>query len=90
MINESSRLASNEYQVYAVLSMCRYLFFFTHNEVVSKKVAAKWAQSKFSKWEALIEEALDWTIGQNMDQLDKIKEFIRFTINFIETKEKDK
>ena len=86
MLNKLSRLNENEYQQYAVLTMCRLLFFFTHEEIVSKKVAAKWIQKKFSKWNSLVENALNWRDGQEFSHLDEAKDFIKFAIEFTETK----
>ena len=55
------RLHGGEYQAYAVLTMCRALFTLRHSAVVSKTVAARWAQEAIGEpWEGLIEQALAW------------------------------
>ena len=49
------------YQAYAVLTMCRILFTLNSGTVVSKPVAALWAQKQLgARWDALIERALAW------------------------------
>lgn len=49
------------YQVYAVLTMCRILYTLDFGAVVSKPVAARWAQETLGeRWAALIERALAW------------------------------
>lgn len=91
MLSESSRLKDDEYQTYAVLTMCRCLYSFSHNEMASKKVAVKWVQKKFSEWKNLVEVALNWTSEQKFNRLNEVKDFIKFTIEFTKDKggEKD-
>ena len=49
------------YQVYAVLTMCRILYTLDVGAVVSKPVAARWAQGiADGRWDVLIERALAW------------------------------
>lgn len=91
MLGESSRLEDDEYQAYAVLTMCSCLFSFTHNKMASKKVAAKWVQEQFSEWRNLVEIALNWTSAQEFNRLNEVKDFIKFTVEFTKNKggEKD-
>lgn len=91
MLSESSRLKDDEYQTYAVLTMCRCIYSFSHNEMASKKVAVKWVQKKFSEWKNLVEVALNWTSEQKFNRLNEVKDFIKFTIEFTKDKggEKD-
>jgi len=49
------------YQAYAVLTMCRILYTLDVGDVVSKPVAARWAQGMaHGRWDVLIERALAW------------------------------
>jgi hypothetical protein len=49
------------YQAYAVLTMCRILYTLDIGGVVSKPVAARWAQEALGgRWSPLIEQALAW------------------------------
>ncbi|MHB8647401.1 MAG: aminoglycoside adenylyltransferase domain-containing protein [Thermomicrobiales bacterium] len=49
------------YQAYTVLTMCRMLYTLDFGTVVSKPVAARWAQEILDeRWAALIERALMW------------------------------
>ncbi len=49
------------YQAYAVLTMCRILYTLEVGDVVSKPVAARWAQGMADgRWDGLIERALAW------------------------------
>lgn len=49
---------SRGYQSYTVLSLCRMLYTLEHGTVVSKPVAARWAQQKLGeRWHNLIDNA---------------------------------
>jgi len=63
MRDEASRLELHAigYQAYAVLTMCRILYTLEMGVVVSKPVAARWAQEILGgRWTGLIERALAW------------------------------
>lgn len=84
MLSNSSRLKDSEYQAYAILTMCRTLYMFTHGTLVSKKNAAEWAQSMFKeRWEMLIGKALKWKRGLPFENIEETLEFIRFTLSYI-------
>ena len=82
------RLHGGEYQAYAVLTMCRALFTLRHSAVVSKMVAARWAQEGLGEsWEGLIEQALVWRRdapasgdGSALNR-DEVLGFIRFVLD---------
>ncbi len=75
------RLHSREYQAYAVLTMCRALYTLQHGTVVSKPVAAQWAQGALGRrWAGLIERALAWPRGAQPDELDETLDLIRHTL----------
>ena len=84
MLSDPSHLKDDEYQVYAVLTMCRSLFLFENNEITSKPKAAMWAKKKFPKWRELIDAASGWSNGQGFNHLDEVRDFIRFTIEFVD------
>jgi hypothetical protein len=76
----------SEYHAFAVISMCRALHALRHGTIVSKPVAAKWAQAEFgSQWSALIEKALEAQSGGQPDFLEKTLNFLRFTREQIES-----
>jgi hypothetical protein len=75
------RLRSSEYQAYAVLTMCRTLYTLQHGIVVSKPVAARWAQEALdARWAGLIEQALAWRSDAQSDNLTETLGFIRHTL----------
>ena len=75
MLRDPARLHSSEYRAYAVLTMCRALYTLQHGTVVSKPVAARWAQEELDgRWTALIERALAWPRGAQSEDMDKMDE----------------
>ena len=61
---DPARLRRRGYQAYAVLTMCRMRFTLARGAVVSKPVAARWAQGMVGdRWGGLIERALAWSKG---------------------------
>jgi hypothetical protein len=75
-------VAGDEYQAYAILTMCRMLYTFEHGAVVSKPAAARWAiESLSGPWAGLIEQALAWRHGMPLDRLSETLDFIRYTLS---------
>ena len=84
-IYDHSRLQDREYQAYAVLTMCRALYMLEHGTVVSKPIAARWAQEALSdRWAVLIEQALAWPQGSQLDEMDETLDLIRYTLELAE------
>jgi hypothetical protein len=80
-LHDSARLHSSEYQAYAILTMCRALYTLQYGVVVSKPVAARWAQQELGEpWAALIERALAWRHDAELDSLNETLNFIRYTL----------
>jgi hypothetical protein len=81
MLHDPARLRSREYQAYAALTMCRALYTLQRGTVVSKAVAARWAQGALGEtWDALIEQALAWPRAPQADSLNETLDFIRYTL----------
>jgi hypothetical protein len=78
-------LHSAEYQAYAVLTMCRMLYTFKHGTIVSKPFAARWGLTALEKqWTTLIEWALAWRPGiqiNHVDHLSRTLDFIRYVLD---------
>ena len=78
---DPARFHSSEYQAYAILTMCRALYTLQYGTVVSKPVAARWAQKALGEpWAALIELALAWRHDAQLDKLNETLDFIRYTL----------
>jgi predicted nucleotidyltransferase len=68
-------------QSYAVLTLCRALYTYTHGRQASKKQAALWAKSYLPQWAALIQHSSLWlSEGQDEEKEDEagLQETIRF------------
>lgn len=75
-------LADDEYQVYAVLTMCRTLYTFQFGEIVSKSAAARWAADVVDgRFIPLIKQANAWQNGMPFDKLAETVAFIRYTLS---------
>jgi predicted nucleotidyltransferase len=68
-----------EYHAYAVITMCRSLHALQHGTIVSKPIAANWAQVEFGEWSSLIQKALISQHEKHAGFLDEALDFIRFT-----------
>jgi hypothetical protein len=78
---DDHRLRSDEYQAYAVLTMCRALYTLHHADVAPKAVAASWAREHLGeRWSPLIDRALAWRHGVRMDALENVKALIGYTL----------
>ena len=81
-LGDPFRLYSDEYQAYAVLTMCRATYTVQHGAVAPKPVAARWAQGELDeRWRPLIARALAWRDGARLDSLDETLGFIRYTVD---------
>lgn len=78
---DRSRLDTAHYRSYAVLTMCRGLFTLANGRVGSKTEAARWSQAgPAASWSGMIERALAWRHGMEMDPTDDVLDLVRFTL----------
>jgi hypothetical protein len=72
---------SHEYQIHAVLTMCRSLYTLKHGTAVSKAVAAQWVQETLGeRWSALIAWALSSRHDPQTDNLSETLDFVRYAL----------
>jgi len=70
----------SEYHAFTVISLCRALHTLQTGTIVSKPVAAQWAQSQFDgQWAALIQKALGAQSGNQPGFLEAALNFLQFT-----------
>ena len=80
-LEDTSRVEQSGYQAYAILTMCRILYTMQHESIVSKPVAARWAQDYLEPhWGRLIGRALTWQPGEPLGALPETLAFIRHTL----------
>lgn len=78
MLENPGFLRDLEYQAYGILSMCRALHALEHGTIVSKPVAARWAQQALGdRWTEPIERALTWQHGEP-EMLNEALELIEY------------
>ncbi len=81
MLVNPERLQADEYQAYAILSMCRALYTLKLGEVASKPASARWAIEMLGEpWAERIENALRWKKGEKLGMMAEAVELIGFTI----------
>ena len=69
-------------QAYAILTMCRALYAYNNCWQVSKQQAARWVQSNFPHWAALIGRALEWREAWRDKEVDHEATFPE-TLSFV-------
>lgn len=81
-LRDLSKFKRSDYQVFAILTMCRTLYSLENGTITSKMEAAQWAlQILGNRWKNLIEQAISWSPGQEINQLDETQQFVKYTIN---------
>jgi hypothetical protein len=80
-LTDTHRIERDDYQAYAVLTMCRALFTVTKGDVASKPAAAQFAQEALGEpWANLIEAATQWREGMSLHRFNDSLAFICFTL----------
>jgi len=75
------RLQSDDYQAYAILTMCRSLYTLTHGQIASKPASARWAKERLDpRWHASIDWALAWPSDQPRPELSLTLDLIRHAL----------
>src|SRR6266478_1587175 len=82
MLVDAPLLQNSFYRCYAVLTMARMLYTIRHGAIVSKLVAARWAEEALDRrWSPLIRDALAWTRDVPPD-LNETLAYIRYTCDY--------
>ncbi|MBT3189562.1 MAG: DUF4111 domain-containing protein [Anaerolineae bacterium] len=84
MLENPVKLEKQDYQAYAILTMCRMLYTFENDEIASKPASAKWVQGNFGKWHDLIEWALNWKEDAGLGKKKETVALMQFTVDFSE------
>jgi hypothetical protein len=71
----------SHHAAYLVLNLCRILYTVVYQDVASKKTAALWAISRYGEpWNEVIQAALDWQYGIELNYREKALGWIDFVI----------
>jgi hypothetical protein len=83
MLSNPERLKDPDYQVYAVLSMCRALYTLQTGGLASKNDSAQWAKTHLDRqWGELIDWAISSQVLINSNRFSQVVNFIRFVVAF--------
>ena len=88
-IADLNYLENSHYQSYVVLNLCRILYTILCEETASKKVSANWVKNEFKQWKNLIETAEKWHYGLELKLQEQTKDFIKFVINKVKSRESE-
>lgn len=81
MVADPFRLASREYQAYAVLTMCRMDYTLQHGAIVSKPEAARWALETWPpRWHGLVQRALAWLPDDGVQDGEAARQLIEWLL----------
>lgn len=81
-LNDLLKLKRSDYQVFAILTMCRTIYSLDTGDIGSKVEAAQWVINNYStNWMNLIEEALSWRPGFEFNKLEETQQFIRYVLD---------
>lgn len=87
MLNDNAKLSGSDYQVFAILTMCRTLYSLETNKITSKVHAAQWAMERVSPdFKNLIEQALIWRPRKKLNKLTETQRFIKYVLNRCDVK----
>jgi hypothetical protein len=80
-LKDHALLMNDDYQVYAILTMCRAFYTIKTGEITSKSKAANFVINDMAnKYSFLITEALTWKIGNKFNKLQETLDFIEFIL----------
>lgn len=79
-IEDPSYLENPHHQAYLVLNLCRIAYTLKRNDLASKLKSAIWVGQTYSQWKGLINEALEWTYGKEMNRNQEVIMLIKFVV----------
>lgn len=80
-LGDIEKFRRSDYQVFAILTMCRTLYSLETGRITSKIEAAQWAIQKLDdRWKSLIELAITWKPNQEINKLDETRQFVRYVL----------
>jgi hypothetical protein len=80
-LTDVKKFKRSDYQVFAILTMCRTLYSLATGKITSKIEAAGWAIKWLDNhWKTLIELAIAWKPGEEIDRLEETLNFVKYVI----------
>lgn len=72
--------SDEEYQAFAILTMCRILYHFECGKMISKDAAAEWAKNEFPQFSNAIKLSQEWQKGNPLNLAPEAKEMISLAL----------
>jgi hypothetical protein len=84
-VDDPDFLPDSHHEAYTTLTMCRIMHRQFNDEVVSKRGAALWVRSRVEpRWQSLIDAALAWQHGQELDLRADVCAFVSYTSDVVQ------
>ncbi len=81
-LSDFAKFRRSDYQAFAILTMCRTLYSLETGRITSKTEAAQWNRQKLdTRWKNLIELAIAWEPGQEINKLEETQKFVRHVLS---------
>jgi hypothetical protein len=81
-LSDLPKFRRSDYQVFAILTMCRTLYSLETGEITSKMEAAQWALQRLDgSWKNLVELAIAWRPDQEINKVDETLQFVKYVIS---------
>lgn len=81
-LSDFPKFKRSDYQVFAILTMCRTLYSLETGKITSKLEAAQWTIQRLdTNWKNLIELAITWESSQEINRLEETQNFVRYVLN---------
>lgn len=81
ILNDLTKLRRSDYQVFAILTMCRTLYSLETGKIASKMTAAQWVMNYDAAWKVLIEQAVTSSPHVELNKLEETQRFIQYVLD---------
>jgi hypothetical protein len=80
-LDDFSKFKRSDYQVFAILTMCRTLYSLETGDITSKAEAARWAMQRVdTQWIDIIKQALAWEPDKSIQPSEEAQRFVKYVL----------
>ena len=84
MLFDLAKLNRSDYQVFAIVTMCRTLYSIKTGSITSKAKAAQWVINNYNAdWSDLAAKAISWEPGLELNKLKETQQFIKYILDSV-------
>ena len=81
VLDDVSKFKRSDYQVFAILTMCRTLYSLETGDIASKAEAARWATQQLDmQWVDIIKQALAWEPDKGIQLSEEAQRFVKYVL----------